>query len=895
MSSITADLRHHAARSPALGAARRQVGVASAQWVAGIGNLGFALVAARVLTPSAFAELGAFLSGYVLLHLPAAGIGAGAALSPTDVARRRRRLLAAGAAVGAALVVAAPPLAHVFAMQVATVLALAAAAPGAALLGLERGMRFGTGGHGRVAAGLVAEPLTRLLFGVAAATVLGAPGAAVAVTGAGYVALALTRGSAGAPGIIERAREGRTGTTLAFILFAVLQQQDLLVAKLRLAPHAAGTFTMLSTAGGAVAFATATVPLALLPTGGRSRHDDRIAIALTIGVGATATLLAAAAGEPLLGSLFGPEYGDVAGLFPAYVAAMGMLGLGRVLAARSCTRGGHRRAALVVGALVTLHLALLFATRATPRGLVTATFAATTIGVGVLVTPPGLVREAVRRARSALAAWASGRELALLGGLTVVAVVVRLVATRGLWVDEAITVAQAQLPFGEMLHQLRSTDVHPPLHHSMVWVLVRLLGTSETVVRLPSILAGAALVPVVHGLGKALYGRRTAAIAAALTSVAPFLVWYSQEARMYSLLVLFATASLWAQVVLIRRGGRWAWVAYVLTAAAMVWTQWFAAVPLLAEQLLFLAAVIHRHRQGGQAWALARRWLSVLFAVALLCAPLVPFAADQLGSYTGRHDATHATAGTVPTQVGSAASSFSDEVSVYAVGANAIWAVAGYHSDTAMTQLAALWPLLLLAGLGALGRGRSRSTEALLLCVLLPAAVFVLAGSVKRDLFELRYFAAVVPLVLLLGARTITAVLRRRSSQAIAASLVVAALSVALVDQQTNGANPRRYDFEGALQTVRAEARPGDTIVFAPDYLAEVVDYYGNGIDAHPVDELGAVGHDDHVWVVATTRVANEVQTSAVVGRALATLEQDDRRVVSDRHFPNVQLWELDR
>lgn len=874
--------------------ARGQVHVASAQWLAGGGNLVFALAAARALAPAEFAELGAFLGGYVLLHLPAAGVGAGAALSPAGLGERRRRLGLFGLAVGVVLALASPMLAGALAMPTATLLALAAAAPGASLLGLERGARFGTGGHSRVAAGLVTEPAGRILLGVGAAVALGATGAAFAVTAAGYLSLLVTRGAlrpahdlvddADAP----RARSGRTATTITFVLFAVLQQQDLLVAKARLAPDAAGAFAMLSTAGGAVAFATATVPLALLGLAGRSPRADRLAVWLTAAVGAGATLVALAAGRPLLTAMFGDGFEESAALFPAYVAAMGLLGLGRVLAARRCATGHHRRVAVLTVATIGLHLGLLALLGTSPSGIVVATLAATATGTTALALHPG----AVRRAGAALA-WAPARDLRLLGLLTVAAAAVRLVSVRGLWVDEAITVTQAWMPFGELLDQLRATDVHPPLHHASIWVLVRLLGDAEWVVRLPSVVAGAALVPVAHGLAQELYGRRTAMIAAILAAIAPFLVWYSQEARMYSLFVLLTTAALWAQVRAIRGGGRWAWAAWALLNAAMLWTQWFGVVPLLAGQLVLVGVVVHRWSDRDERRRLLLGWATSMLVLGVLVAPLVPFGLDQLEAYSGRRAA--GVASTAPAQAGAAASGIAQDISIYAIGANAIWAVLGYHADGVMIGLAALWPLLLLLGLASLGRGRSRATTALLVCIALPTALFVLAGSFKRDLFELRYFAFVVPLVLILVARTITRVFARSRGQWAAAGVAALLLLGALVDQQLNGANPRRYDFEGALAQVRDGARPGDVVLYEPDYLADVVHYYAPDVEARSIDARRTVDDDGRTWVVATTRVANQRVTSGRVGEALADLENAGWRVVDETEVPNVRVWELIR
>ena len=54
----------------------------------------------------------------------------------------------------------------------------------------------------------------------------------------------------------------------------------------------------------------------------------------------------------------------------------------------------------------------------------------------------------------------------------------------------------------EMLDDMATTDVHPPLHHALLWVTVRVFGTSEFAVRLPSLIAGVALVPVLYWVGR---------------------------------------------------------------------------------------------------------------------------------------------------------------------------------------------------------------------------------------------------------------------------------------------------------------------------------------------------------------------------------------------------------
>ncbi len=451
--------------------------------------------------------------------------------------------------------------------------------------------------------------------------------------------------------------------------------------------------------------------------------------------------------------------------------------------------------------------------------------------------------------------------------------------------DEAISVRQAQLPLATMLADVRDSDVHPPLHHGLLWVTVRVLGTSEFAVRLPSLIAGVALVPVMAWTGRLLYDRRTGWVAAVLAAVAPFGVWYSQEARMYSLFMLLAALAVGAQVQAIRRGRTGDWVLFGAATAAMLWTQYFAVLPVLVQQAAFAVVLWHDRHDAVRRRMLLRGWLVSSAVVAVAMLPLLPILLDQLAAYGNRG------AGLTPGQAGAGSSTLGSSISIYAVGANLIWATLGYHADGVMVQLAALWPLLMLLALVMLGRGRSGRSVYLLALVVVPMTALFVVGSMKRDLFELRYFAGAVPALLLLAARVVTATVVRRGAVLLSAAVAAAALSIALVDQQLNGANPRLYDFEGALAEIAERAEPGDVVLYEPAYLADVVDYYAPGVAALPVGADVPTG-DRTVFVLATERVIDAEDTAARLGHELALLDRQ-RDVVDRFERPNVRVWEL--
>ena len=875
---------------PRRGALAREQGVAAAaQLAAGAGNLAFVAVVARGLDARAFAELATFVALYLVAHVPGAAIAAAGAVGGT--ARQVWWERGLGASLAVATWVLAGPLGRLLHVRPGLVVLLGLALVAGPSVAGERGRRYAAGDVRGVGASLVAEPATRLLLGLPLAWAFGAVGGAIGVVAGGWVAAAVLFRqarrrpvSAGPPHHDAGRRGPAAATAAAFILLAVLQNLDLVLANRLLPASEAAHFAILSTLGGLVAFATATVPMVLLPRA-RQGGDSaalRTALAAAAALGGGAALAAVVAPAALFTALFG-SHGDVAAVLPPYLLAMAALGLARVLAAHRCA-GHGRRATVAAVTLAIVVQASLITQAETAAGVARATLVAALLLLATLAAVPRLVPALV-----GVTGWVAPRfrrsDVRIVVGLTAVALVLRLAVDRGLWVDEAISVDLARRPFGAMLDQLRANDVHPPLHAVILWLTVRVAGASELAVRLPSVVAGTALVPALWLAGRSLYDRRTGLVAAALGAVAPLLVWYSQEARMYALFMLLATVAVWAQVEAVRRGRAVHWVAYAAATAALLWTQYFSVLVVAVQQAGFAVVVVRTWRARDRATTrrIVKGWALSMGAVAAALLPLLPFAAEQLASYSDRRGAT------VPSTAGTGATTSVSVLSVYAVLANAVWALVGFHGDRTMAQIVAMWPLAMLLALVVLGRRRSGATTLLLAVAAVPAAVLFVVGLEKRDLFELRYFAAAAPVGVLLVSRLITLLAPGRVAVRAATALAVALLAVGLVDQQLNGANPRLYDFRGALGEIRARAEPGDTVVYAPSYLASVVDYYGHGMAAQP---LGSEPPPEGVFVVATFRTIAQRDTAASVGTQLSQLERD-HKLVDRFERANVRVWEF--
>ena len=128
----------------------------------------------------------------------------------------------------------------------------------------------------------------------------------------------------------------------------------------------------------------------------------------------------------------------------------------------------------------------------------------------------------------------------------------------------------------------RGIEITPPLFFLLAWATAHVGDATETV-RIPSLVAGVALVPATYALGRAAYGRLASVLAAGVVALAPFSLFYSIEARPYMLLGLLTVLSSLTLLRALEGRGRGWWALYALLAAAMLYTHLTAVFPLLAQ------------------------------------------------------------------------------------------------------------------------------------------------------------------------------------------------------------------------------------------------------------------------------------------------------------------------
>ena len=137
------------------------------------------------------------------------------------------------------------------------------------------------------------------------------------------------------------------------------------------------------------------------------------------------------------------------------------------------------------------------------------------------------------------------------------------------WLDEGLTPLRGGYSVLDILsnqitiQEGTGQDTHPPLYFLVIHVVSALTGASDFALRYPSVLADVLLVPILYQFGRRLHSSAAGLLAALIATINPLQIWYAQEARMYTLVVLLGAL-----------------------AAYLLWRAWQGA-PLLRTFLLF--------------------------------------------------------------------------------------------------------------------------------------------------------------------------------------------------------------------------------------------------------------------------------------------------------------------
>jgi mannosyltransferase len=214
--------------------------------------------------------------------------------------------------------------------------------------------------------------------------------------------------------------------------------------------------------------------------------------------------------------------------------------------------------------------------------------------------------------------------LGVIAAITVAGAALRFATlSQSVWFDEAGTIINVGGSLAHVFTTVSYKEVAPPLYFVCLWIWRHIFGTSAVDMRALSALAGTLTIPVVFAVADRLVQRRAAVVTTVLVAANPVMLYYSQELRMYSLLVLLCALGLLAFLVTLRTPTRRNLCLWTVVSLLAMATHYFAALAVLPQAALLLLDAWRR--QGD------RR--STAFAAGATVVALLPLAALLVHQY----------------------------------------------------------------------------------------------------------------------------------------------------------------------------------------------------------------------------------------------------------------------
>jgi hypothetical protein len=116
--------------------------------------------------------------------------------------------------------------------------------------------------------------------------------------------------------------------------------------------------------------------------------------------------------------------------------------------------------------------------------------------------------------------------------------------TTSIWGDEGFSAILSMKSLPEII-KIIANDTSPPLWNIWEWVFFNVFGTDEIVIRSLALIFFLGTIFFIYKIGGFLWNKKTGFIAATLTFLNPFFFTYAFEGRMYSILALGVTASMY--------------------------------------------------------------------------------------------------------------------------------------------------------------------------------------------------------------------------------------------------------------------------------------------------------------------------------------------------------------
>lgn len=368
---------------------------------------------------------------------------------------------------------------------------------------------------------------------------------------------------------------------------------------------------------------------------------------------------------------------------------------------------------------------------------------------------------------------------------------------QSLWRDEVDALRFATASVGDILENFTRPGWNGPLYYLLLRGWIALGGTSEFAMRFLSLLFGVLAIPLVYALGRRLFNSSVGIISALLVTTSPYLVWYSQEVKMYTLVVVLTLLAIYSLRRALEGGGWPWWSAQIATTSLASYSHILAALLIPVQVLLALAW-----------WPLTRkRWRGGLISLACLTLPYLPLAAWQAPlAFRARETGFH------PYSLKEMIVILLNGWSAGITGWRSSWAAALTGSLAAGGLIRAVAPATVLRGSDkGLARPAALRDAVVMLTWLALPLLCVWLISLRQPLFTDRYLIWSAPAFYLLAALGLTAIIKANHwFRWIVAPLLGVVLAVNGINLWQQATTPIKSDFRSAAAYVASHQERGE-------------------------------------------------------------------------------------
>lgn len=389
---------------------------------------------------------------------------------------------------------------------------------------------------------------------------------------------------------------------------------------------------------------------------------------------------------------------------------------------------------------------------------------------------------------------------ALMAGVAAISYYV--LSPQSLRLDEAQSLWQTNRSIPQMLN-IVGKDVHVPLYHLMLNIWQVFFGNAVEVGRYFSLIFFMLTIPATYLLGRQIFSRSISFFGAFLLAISPFMNWYGNEIRMYSLLTFITVLNQYFFLRIFKRRGNLSWFGYAVTILIGIYIHYFFWLVPITQALFYL--VYRRQFLPGS----FKKFLGVGVLAMLAIVPwLLYIYRLGLANETRPQLAPPST------------------VDVFNTFSQFIF---GFQNDYINTFIVSLWPLLVLLSFVYLQRQHKRPPEVnyFFMAATLPVLAAFVGSLILSPFYLSRYLIIAVPALYLLIAWLFSQY-TRGISRALSVALV-AGMILTFGIQTTSATTPVKEDYRAAAQYLDEKAGSQDVVILSPAFTIYPFEYYYKG------------------------------------------------------------------